>query len=160
MLFALEQKNARRSDKILLVEDGQNYAGLTLINCPKFNFIHHPFFTRLDDSLGTSLDQVSCNTLKMNRPSSFPACLVGVPLVFTGLFALRDPLAAHTLFGVPRPSPSPSTTVNNNISPFVYAKAVRDMALGLTCLGLHLQGNETSVTAVLAAAAFTGLGDG
>jgi hypothetical protein len=97
----------------------------------------------------------------MDRFSPLPAYIVGVPLVFTGLFALRDPLAAHTLFGVPSPSSSPSPTANNNnISPFVYAKAVRDMALGLTCLGLHLQGNETGVTAILAAAVFTGLGDG
>ncbi|KAF7553543.1 hypothetical protein G7Z17_g3570 [Cylindrodendrum hubeiense] len=93
----------------------------------------------------------------MNRFSLLPAYMVGFPLVFTGLFALRNPLAAHSLFGVPSPSPPATTT---KISPFVYAKAVRDVALGLTCLGLQSQGNENGVTAILAGAMFVGLGDG
>lgn len=91
-----------------------------------------------------------------------PAFAVGTPLIFTGLYALRDPLASYRLFGVPSPSPRSSTTntKSNNVSPFVYAKAVRDLALGLTGIGLHIYGDQAGVTALLAATVFTGLGDG
>lgn len=93
-----------------------------------------------------------------------PAYLLGAPLVFVGLFALRNPLAAHQLFGVPYAMPKDGaqrdTTRGTGWSPFLYAKAIRDVALGLVCLRLQYQGNDSAVTTVLAASVVIGIGDG
>ncbi|KAI5463595.1 hypothetical protein BGZ63DRAFT_381804 [Mariannaea sp. PMI_226] len=105
----------------------------------------------------------------MANYSSISVYCVGAPLVFTGLSALRNPLAAHSLFGVPSPQEQASlhqqpasgdSSLSSPMSPFVYAKAVRDVALGLTCLGLQYLGNNQGVTVMLAGIVFTGLCDG
>lgn len=90
----------------------------------------------------------------MAQPSPVPAYLLGVPLVFVGLSALRKPVPAHEMFGVP------STVPKDGVSPFLYAKALRDVALGLACLGLQYQGNDSAVTAIMAVSVMVGIGDG
>jgi len=102
--------------------------------------------------------------------SPIPAYVLGVPLVVVGLYGLRKPLAAHDLFGVPSPvgtsEPSPDKThpaasaPRATVSPFVYAKSVRDLTLGAITLGLQYQGNDRAVTTVVGACCLTALADG
>lgn len=89
--------------------------------------------------------------------SSIPAYVTSIPLVFTGIFSLYWPLARYGLYGLASPTVQSS---GRKASPFVYATGIRDIALGVTTLALHLKGNEDGVTILLVAAAITGLCDG
>ncbi len=96
-------------------------------------------------------------------PSSIPAYVLGTPLVIIGLIALRNPVAAHKVFGVPLAVPKDHSQIAPQYPtglPFVHAKAIRDISLGLTCLGLQYQQNDGGVTAVLVASTLIGIGDG
>lgn len=102
--------------------------------------------------------------------SPVPVYLVGVPMIVVGLYGLRKPVAAHELFGVsstlgvsersPDTSPPAASAPSPAVSPFVYAKSVRDLTLGVITLGLQYQGNHRAVTTVVGACCLTGLADG
>lgn len=67
---------------------------------------------------------------------------LGTSLLGLGLLRLFAPKQAYPLFGLPlRLSTSPS--------PFIFANAGRDIALGVTYILLGLQGNFEGVRAVL-----------
>lgn len=63
-------------------------------------------------------------------------------LLGLGLCRLLAPRAAYRLFGLPLSSNSPP-------SPFLYASAGRELALGLTYALLGLQGNREGLKALM-----------
>jgi hypothetical protein len=73
--------------------------------------------------------------------SSFPAptpTFLGTSLLGLGLLRLLAPKPAYTLFGLPLPA-------SGSPSPFIFANAGRDIALGLSALVLGGRGDGVGV---------------
>ncbi|KAJ5880288.1 uncharacterized protein N7473_011341 [Penicillium subrubescens] len=73
--------------------------------------------------------------------SSFPAptpTFLGTSLLGLGLLRLLAPKPAYTLFGLPLPA-------SGSPSPFIFANAGRDIALGLSALVLGGKGDGVGV---------------
>ncbi|KAJ9149304.1 hypothetical protein NKR23_g4242 [Pleurostoma richardsiae] len=98
--------------------------------------------------------------------SPVPAYLFGTAFLGVGLQAFANPTAAYELFGAPLASSSPDTVhpaaagSGAALSPFLYAKAARDVSIGLAYLLLQRFGTPRAVTALSAAVAVTGFVDG
>ena len=95
--------------------------------------------------------------------SPIPAYLVGTAFLGVGLMAFADPSGAYKQFGIPLSPSLPEKThpaAYGAVSPFLYAKAARDITFGLTYFLLQYTRNARGVTAFSMAAAVTGCVDG
>lgn len=106
----------------------------------------------------------------MAAQSPLPAYIMGTAMVGLGLFGLNFPVRAYEFFGLPL---SPVTaakaaekthpaaqTADRSPSPFLYAKAARDLGIGLTFIALQAQGYDDAVTTFGGVCLVVGLLDG
>lgn len=101
--------------------------------------------------------------LDLQLLSPVPAYLFGIAFIGVGLQSFIHPVAAYDLFGIPVASSSPDKAhpaASGAVSPFVYAKAARDISVGLAYFTLQSSSNALAVTAFSAAITVTGFLDG
>src|SRR5262245_58359453 len=105
--------------------------------------------------------------------SPVPSYLLGTAFIGIGLSSFLQPLSAHTIFGVPAPAPTPApapgitaskspeaSTRSPGVSPFVFAKAARDVAIGVLFFAFQLQGDDAAVGTLMVGATAVGVLDG
>jgi hypothetical protein len=115
--------------------------------------------------------------MQLTLPAGIPAYLLGTAFLGLGLQGLRAPETAYATFGLPAPPPPPKPEHPGNIttratiltpqqaaraaaSPFVHAKAARDLTFGILYLVFQYQGDERAVNTLMAAMTLVGGLDG
>ncbi|KAH8890351.1 hypothetical protein GQ53DRAFT_174819 [Thozetella sp. PMI_491] len=107
----------------------------------------------------------------MPLSANVPTYLLGTGMVGLGLLGLASPARAYATFGLPYPSSvtSPDRVHPASLradgpgsapSPYLYAKAVRDLSYGIAFLAFEATQNAAAVTTMAALTALTGAVDG
>ncbi|KAH7398022.1 hypothetical protein BKA64DRAFT_643137 [Cadophora sp. MPI-SDFR-AT-0126] len=106
----------------------------------------------------------------MSSFSPIPSYILGTLFTLSGIISFISPSTEYKTFGFPIPSssPSPSSTISNSssppshpqISPYVYAKGIRDLTYGLTFFIFQLQGQDSVITAFTGIVCIAGFVDG
>ncbi|CAK7567020.1 MAG: hypothetical protein SEPTF4163_004978 [Sporothrix epigloea] len=93
--------------------------------------------------------------------SPIPSYALGSMFVGIGVLTLVAPTTDYAIFGVPlEPPASGSSSQTGTVSPMAYAKGVRDIAFGLTYVGLQYYRLDKAVTIFSAVLCFVALADG
>jgi len=116
--------------------------------------------------------------------SPIPAYLFGSLFIALGTVAIISPQKDYEIFGLPSPpkisnhgndasaipptsspllkksSGSPDTVGDALVSPYVYAKGIRDVTYGLTYVLLQAQGQEVAITLFSGVVCVAAIGDG
>jgi hypothetical protein len=92
---------------------------------------------------------------------------LGTAFCGVGLAGLAQPIAQYKTYGLPLAQQVASAATTDvqqmavaGLSPYVYSKSARDVALGVTFLVLQYQGNEPAITTLLATTSLIGVLDG
>jgi hypothetical protein len=102
---------------------------------------------------------------------ALPSYVIGTCFVTAGLAGFAFPNSLYESFGLPlKPSPSPQPAeqptedsaepADAAVSPFLYAKSIRDVSCGLTFLLLGATGNTDGVQMLAYTVYLTGAADG
>ncbi|PVH68755.1 hypothetical protein DL98DRAFT_662032 [Cadophora sp. DSE1049] len=105
----------------------------------------------------------------MTSFSPIPSYVLGTFFALSGIISFLSPTTEYKIFGFPLPTtpvaPSPSassasTPPTPQISPYVYAKGIRDLTYGLTVFIFQLQGQEPAITTFTCIVCLAGFVDG
>lgn len=103
-------------------------------------------------------------------PSPIPSYVLGSVFIGFGILGIVSPKKDYEVFGLPLESPSPTPSLSDEktvsapgdgtISPYVYAKGLRDLTYGLLYCRLQAQGHDAAITTLTGILCLTALGDG
>ncbi len=91
--------------------------------------------------------------------SPIPAYVFGTMFAGIGILSIAAPAADYDVYGLPLEPPTKGSAAGS-VSPMIYAKAVRELAFGLTYFALQYHELDRAVTIFSAALCLVALADG
>ncbi|KAK0103277.1 hypothetical protein ONS95_005310 [Cadophora gregata] len=100
--------------------------------------------------------------------SPIPSYILGTLFTLSGIISFISPATEYRTFGLPltssnnsKPDSSSSASPPSpQISPYVYAKGIRDLTYGFTYFIFQLQGQESAITTFTGIVCIAGFVDG
>ena len=106
----------------------------------------------------------------MGSPSPIPSYVIASVFTAFGILPIIAPKTDYEVFGLPLESTSATASLSDKktvsapgdgaVSPYVYAKGVRDLTYGLTYFLLQSQGQDAAITTFSGIVCLTAFADG